>query len=127
MINPEDVQKLIAVASQTLLPATGSRPGQYDYVAVSRAGGQFVAVQVDGTVEVEEHVHEYDEFCMVLQGRITTWIGDKAYVSEPGDFLYEPANVPHRARIEGPYVAIDFFGGPRFEVEEPEREGENGA
>ena len=118
MINQEDVERFLAVVSETVLPATGSRPGQYDYVTLSQAGGQFVAVQVDGDVDVEEHVHEYDEFCLVLQGRITTWIGDDEYVSEPGDFLYEPAGIPHHACIEGPYVAIDFFGGPRFEVQE---------
>ena len=121
MINAEDVKRLLVDASKTLLPAAGSRPGQYDYVASSPAGGQFVVVQVDGVCDVEEHVHEYDEFCLVLQGRITTWIGDTEYVSEPGDFLYEPANISHRARIEGPYVAIDFFAGPRFAVEEKEQ------
>ena len=121
MINPEDVKRLLADASKTLLPAAGSRQGQHDYIASSPAGGQFVVVQVDGVCDVEEHVHDYDEFCLVLQGSITTWIGDKEYVSEPGDLLYEPANVSHRARIEGPYVAIDFFAGPRFAVEEKEQ------
>jgi len=118
MINPEDVKRLLDNASRTLLPASSSRPGQYDYVAASPAGGQLVVVQVDGVCDVEEHVHDYDEFCLVLQGELTTWIGDQEYVCKAGDFLYEPANVPHRARIQGPYVAIDFFGGSRFEVTE---------
>jgi quercetin dioxygenase-like cupin family protein len=116
MIDPKDVEQLVANVRKSLLPASTSRPGQYDYVASSPAGGQLVVVQVDGTVEVEEHAHSYDEFCLVLQGRVTTWMNGKAYVCEPGDFLYEPANVPHRARLEGPYVAIDFFGGPRFKT-----------
>jgi len=116
MIDPKDVKQLLEDGSKTLLAAAGSRPGQADYVASSPAGGQFVLVKVDGVCDVEEHMHEYDEYCMVLQGRITTWIGDEAFVCESGDFLFEPANVPHHARIEGPYVAIDFFAGPRFEV-----------
>jgi quercetin dioxygenase-like cupin family protein len=116
MINSEDVKRLLDDASRTLLPALSSRSGQHDYVAASPAGGQLVVVQVDGVCDVEEHVHDYDEFCLVLQGRVTTWIGDKEYVCDAGDLLYEPANVPHRARIQGPYVAIDFFAGPRFEV-----------
>jgi quercetin dioxygenase-like cupin family protein len=105
-------------ASRTLFPAAGSRAGQCDYVASSPAGGQFVLVQVDGVCDVEEHSHDYNEYCLVLKGRITTWIGGEAIVSEPGDLLFEPANVPHRARIEGPYVAIDYFAGPRFQVRE---------
>jgi quercetin dioxygenase-like cupin family protein len=116
MIREEDICQLLADGGQTLLAASGSRPGQYDYVASSPAGGQFVLVQVDGVCDVEEHCHSYNEYCMVLKGRITTWIGDEAIVSEPGDLLFEPANVPHRARIEGPYAAIDFFAGPRFKV-----------
>jgi quercetin dioxygenase-like cupin family protein len=117
MIHPDDVERLLEVASQTLRPAKGSRPGQSDYVAQSSAGGQLVVVQVDGVCDVEEHVHAYDEFCMVLKGRITTWIGGKAVVCLPGDLLYEPADIPHRARIEGPYAAIDVFGGSRFKTD----------
>jgi quercetin dioxygenase-like cupin family protein len=116
MIDRQDVDRLFENAAKTLLPATSSRSGQFDYVASSPAGGQFVLVRVEGTVEVEEHVHPYDEFCVVVQGRVTTWMGDEEHVCNPGDLLFEPANVPHRARIEGPYVAIDFFGGPRFRV-----------
>jgi quercetin dioxygenase-like cupin family protein len=116
MIKEKDVVRLLDDARLCLMPALKSRPGQMDLVASSTAGGQLVIVQVDGVCEVEEHVHPYDEFCVVLRGRITTWIGDKEIVSSVGDFLYEPANIPHRARIEGPYAAIDFFAGPRFEI-----------
>ncbi len=120
MIEARDVEQLLADGSRTLLPAAGSRPGQHDYVAQSSAGGQFVLVQVDGVCDVEEHMHEYNEYCIVLKGRITTWIGNQAIISEPGDLLFEPANIPHRARIEGPYAAVDFFAGSRFRVEEAE-------
>ena len=119
MINQEDVDRLVSAARQSLFPALTSRPGQLDLVASSEAGGQFVVVQVDGVCEVEEHVHIYDEFCLVLQGRVTTWIGEKVSVCSAGDFLFEPANIPHRAYIEGPYTAIDFFAGPRFETQKP--------
>jgi quercetin dioxygenase-like cupin family protein len=122
-IDPAHVRQLLEDARKSLLPATGSRPGQRDFVASSPAGGQFVLVQVDGVCDVEEHVHEYDEYCLVLQGRVTTWMAGEAYVCDPGDFLFEPANIPHRARIEGPYVAIDFFAGPRFTVDEQAPEG----
>ncbi len=118
MIQKEDVEQLLRDGSRTLLAAGGSRPGQHDYVASSPAGGQFVLVQVDGTCDVEEHSHEYNEYCLVLKGRITTWIRGEAIESNPGDLLFEPANVPHRARIEGPYVALDFFAGPRFQVQQ---------
>ena len=118
MIPVEDVEKLLADAARTLVSALESRPGQHDYVASSPAGGQFVLVRIDGVCDAEEHSHEYNEYCMVLKGRCTAWIRDEAIILGPGDFLFEPANVPHRAHIEGPYVAIDFFAGPRFETEE---------
>lgn len=88
LVNSADVKRLLDSASRTLPPALSSRPGQHDYVAASPAGGQFVVVQVDGVCDVEEHVHDYNEFCLVLQGRVTTWIGDQEYVCEAGDLLY---------------------------------------
>lgn len=120
MIEQEDIDRLLSCASKTLLPALTSRPGQLDLVACSSAGGQFVLVQIDEVCNVEEHSHPYEEFCLVLRGRITTWIGEKEIDSLPGDFVYEPANIPHRARIQGPYTAIDFFAGHRFDTEKPD-------
>src|SRR5579863_8694380 len=118
MIRDQDVEQFLKTAAKTLLPTPVIWENMKAYVAQGRdAGGQLVVIRVEESVDVPEHQHDYDEFCLVLQGRVTTWIEGREYVSDPGDFLYEPANVPHRARIEGPDVAIDFFAGPRFAVE----------
>lgn len=117
MIHEQDVERFLANARATLVGATDAFAGMQASIAQGQpGGGQVVVIRVDESVEVPEHQHDYDEFCLVLRGRVVTWINGQEHVSEPGDFLYEPANVPHRARIEGPYVAIDFFAGPRFSV-----------
>lgn len=116
MVHPEDVQHFFQVVSKTLLPPIGGGPAGDYFIALSQAGGQFAVCRIDGVADVPEHSHDYDEFCILLQGNLTAWIGGEKHVLKPGDFLYEPAHIPHVAHIEGPYLAIDFFGGPRFKA-----------
>jgi mannose-6-phosphate isomerase-like protein (cupin superfamily) len=48
------------------------------------------------------HVHHNeDETFLVLEGRVTIWIGDKRIDAIPGTWVYGPRDVPHAFRGEG--------------------------
>lgn len=48
----------------------------------------------------EAHIHKgYESAIYLIQGRVETWYGEglkKSVVNEAGDFIFIPANVPHK-------------------------------
>ena len=68
--------------------------------------------QTDGQLMVAEvvgprgtgsplHLHEReDEAWYVLDGELTSWIGDRKLTASTGSFVFGPREVPHRFRVE---------------------------
>lgn len=64
---------------------------------------------------VGEHSHDFDEYCVVIQGTMTEIVGGKKILMKAGDELMVPAGVPHSGEWSDNYRALDVFGGRRFE------------
>lgn len=47
------------------------------------------------------HIHEFDQFYMVLEGTLSVEVGFEKYVVEPNHLVVLPAGVPHRQWNEG--------------------------
>jgi mannose-6-phosphate isomerase-like protein (cupin superfamily) len=47
------------------------------------------------------HVHEFDQYYLVLEGRLTVEVGLERHVVEPETLVVLPAGVPHRQYNEG--------------------------
>jgi quercetin dioxygenase-like cupin family protein len=69
------------------------------------------ASAVDGTVPVVElampygampplHVHDEDETVVVVEGRVTFFVGDEVVEASSGDSLVAPRGIPHSFRVE---------------------------
>jgi quercetin dioxygenase-like cupin family protein len=63
----------------------------------------------------KEHKHEYDEYCVVVQGRYTMIIGGRRIVLEAGKEFFIPHGVPHSGEFIANTRTIHAFGGRRAE------------
>ncbi len=64
-----------------------------------------------------EHVHEYDEYFVVVQGKYTLVMGRKRLTLNPGDECLVPKGTPHKGEAVGGTRTIHAFGGRRAERE----------
>jgi quercetin dioxygenase-like cupin family protein len=62
-----------------------------------------------------EHVHEYDEYFTVVQGRYTVIIDEQSIDVCKGDEYFIPKNVPHAGKFIAGTRTIHCFGGKRAE------------
>ena len=63
----------------------------------------------------KEHVHEFDEYFIVVQGRYTLIIEGSRIDICKGDEYFIPKNVPHAGEFEAGTRTIHCFGGKRAE------------
>ncbi|HET7685572.1 MAG TPA: XRE family transcriptional regulator [Candidatus Limnocylindria bacterium] len=67
-------------------------------------------IEPGGGTGAEAYAHESDEECLiVLEGRLTLWVGDETYALEAGDAIRYSSRVPHRNQNPGPGVARVLF------------------
>lgn len=60
-----------------------------------------------------EHVHDYDEYFVVLQGRYSLIIDNKSVQLRKGDEYFIPQGVPHSGEFIAGTRTIHCFGGKR--------------
>lgn len=85
-------------------------------ISGSTAGSQGISmlrVVIPPGARAKAHIHRaYETAIYLLQGRVLTRYGEglaKSVVNEPGDFIYIPADVPHRPEnlsLTEPAIAI---------------------
>lgn len=63
----------------------------------------------------EEHVHDFDEYFVVVQGRYTLLINGQKIDVRKGDEFFIPQNVPHAGEFTAGTRTIHCFGGKRAE------------
>lgn len=71
-----------------------------------------------------EHVHAYDEYFTVVQGRYTIIINGHSIDVHKGDEYFIPKNVPHAGKFTAGTRTIHCFGGKRAERAKPDTEGD---
>jgi mannose-6-phosphate isomerase-like protein (cupin superfamily) len=73
------------------------------------------------SMKSSEHVHDYDEYFVVVQGRYTLVIGRRRTTLNPGDEFLIPRGTPHKGEAVGGTRTIHCFGGRRAERENKRR------
>lgn len=61
----------------------------------------------------KEHIHEYDEYFVVVQGEYTIIRGGREEVLSAGQECYIPEGTPHSGRSTAGTRTIHCFGGKR--------------
>lgn len=83
------------------------------YMFEGRDGSQVVFWECDARVEVARHKHNFDEYCLVIEGTCKEIIEGKTKILNKGDECVIPAGKLHWATMGPNYRALDYFGGPR--------------
>ena len=69
--------------------------------------------EIDGVSK--EHVHDFDEYFTVVQGKYTVIIDDERIDVCKGDEYFIPKNLPHAGEFVAGTRTIHCFGGRRAE------------
>lgn len=87
--------------------------GLAGYVFNGADGSQMVLWRSRNGGRSDRHIHDFDEYAVVIQGTFTGRIGGRKIVLGPGEECFIPAGVPHEGVYSRGYRAIDAFGGKR--------------
>ncbi len=69
--------------------------------------------EIDGVSK--EHIHDYDEYFTVVQGKYTVIVNNQRIDVCKGDEYFIPQNVPHAGEFVAGTRTIHCFGGKRAE------------
>jgi mannose-6-phosphate isomerase-like protein (cupin superfamily) len=95
--------------------ATSSQatPGVEGYVFDGADGSQMAFWTCSETTPSAPHVHEFDEYMIVVEGCYTLIIGDKRTPIHAGEECFIPRGVRHGGEVEAGTRTINAFGGQR--------------
>ncbi len=96
----------IAVSSQ-------ATPGVEGYVFDGVDGSQMAFWTCSETTPSAPHVHDFDEYMIVVQGCYTLIIGDERISVRAGEECFIPRGVLHGGEVEAGTRTINVFGGNR--------------
>ena len=83
------------------------------YMFQAPNGSQVVFWECDIEIKAPPHKHDYNEYCLVIEGTCKETIEGETQVLNPGDECVIPAGKSHWATMGPKYRAIDVFEGPR--------------
>ena len=84
------------------------------YMFEGQDGSQIVFWECDDEVKFSPHKHDFDEYCLVVEGICQETIEGKTTVLRTGEEIVIPAGKLHWATLGPNYRAIDFFGAQRL-------------
>lgn len=95
--------------------AAGSQatPGVEGYVFDGADGSQMAFWTCHENAASAEHVHEFDEYMLVVEGRYTLIIGGERIAVRAGEERFIPRGVLHGGEIVAGTRTIHAFGGRR--------------
>ncbi len=76
-------------------------------------GSQIVIFECESGGVSKEHVHEFDEYFVVIQGEYTLGIQGQEIRLRKGQEYHIPPGVPHDGRFTAGTRTINAFGGKR--------------
>ena len=76
-------------------------------------------VYLDKGAIVPTHKHENEQLTWIVSGALKFWIGEEdspdreEFILGPGEVMYIPSNVPHKAEAMEDTFDVDVFSPPR--------------
>jgi len=89
--------------------------GVEGYIYDGADGSQVIIFQCATSGISKEHVHDFDEYFVVIQGEYTLGIEGKTLQLTAGQEYYIPKGVPHDGAFIAGTRTINAFGGMRAE------------
>jgi quercetin dioxygenase-like cupin family protein len=94
-------------------PASQHTPGVEGYVYDGADGSQMAFWTCRESAPSGEHVHDYDEYMVVVEGCYTLIIEGRNIDLRPGRECFIPRGIPHAGRVVAGTRTIHAFGGKR--------------
>lgn len=88
-------------------------PGVEGYVFDGADGSQMAFWTCAEAASWAEHVHDYDEYMIVVQGCYTLIINGERIPVEAGQEYFIPRGVPHSGEVVAGTRTVHAFGGHR--------------
>ena len=92
-------------------------PGVEGYVFDEKDGSQMAFWTCCENAGSAEHVHDYDEYMLVVQGRYALVINGKRIQVNAGEEYFIPRGVAHGGEVVSGTRTIHAFGGHRADRE----------
>ena len=92
-------------------------PGVEGYVFDGADGSQMAFWTCNKAAASGTHVHEFDEYMLVVQGCYTLLIDGKRISLNAGEEYYIPRGTPHAGEVVAGTRTIHAFGGHRVDRE----------
>lgn len=96
-----------------IVPAAQATPGVEGYVFDGADGSQMAFWTCRQTAPSSGHVHDYNEYIVVVQGCYTLLIGSERVALRAGDEYFIPKGVWHSGEVVAGTRTIHAFGGRR--------------
>lgn len=88
-------------------------PGVEGYVFDGAEGSQMAFWTCHDSAVSAEHVHDFDEYMLVIEGCYTLIIGGERIPVKAGEEYVIPRGVPHSGEVAAGTRTIHAFGGHR--------------
>jgi len=111
----DDFPNFMKSAANRIATSTQSTPGAEGYVYDGPDGGQMAFWTCHETAVSAPHVHEYDEYMVVVQGCYTLVSGDTRVPVRAGQEYFIPKGLWHGGEVVAGTRTIHAFGGRRAE------------
>ena len=113
----EDFPRFMKHPANRIAPSSQATPGVEGYVFEGADGSQMAFWTCSGNASSAKHVHDYDEYVLVVQGCYTLIINGDRIPLQAGQEYFIPRGVPHSGEIVAGTRTIHAFGGHRAERE----------
>lgn len=97
------------------VPGRQKSDGVEGYVFDGVDGNQIILFQCSKSGISKEHVHDFDEWFVVIQGEYTLGIEGGTIKLTAGQEYYIPRGIPHDGKFIAGTRTINAFGGKRAE------------
>jgi mannose-6-phosphate isomerase-like protein (cupin superfamily) len=109
-----DFPEFMKQAANRIATGSQSTPGVEGYVFEGADGRQMAFWTCHETVPSAAHVHDYDEYLVVVQGCYTL-LDDERVSMKAGEEYFIPRGVGHAGEVVAGTRTIHAFGGHRAE------------
>jgi mannose-6-phosphate isomerase-like protein (cupin superfamily) len=109
----DDFPEFMKQPANRIAATAQATPGVEGYVFDGRDGSQMAFWTCREAAESAEHVHDYDEYMVVVQGCYTLVIGGERIPLRAGDEYVIGRGVRHGGEVVAGTRTIHLFGGHR--------------
>jgi len=111
----KDFPQFMKQPANSIAAGSQATPGVEGYVFDGADGSQMAFWTCRETAASAEHVHEFDEYMLVVEGCYTLIIGERKIKVQAGEEYYIPRGLSHSGEVLAGTRTIHAFGGRRAE------------